>query len=86
MTILRVGPALQLDDEAHARPVGLVAQVRDPLELLLTDQVGDLRDQSAVAALLDHERELGDDQRVLAAAKRLAVDPARILTLPRPEA
>ena len=42
-------------------------------DLLLADEVGDLRDQPAVAALLDHERELGDDDRLLAALERLDV-------------
>ena len=35
--------ALQLDDDAHAGLVGLVAQVGDALELLLADQLADAR-------------------------------------------
>ena len=35
-------------------------------ELLLGEQLGDLADDAAVAALLDHERQLGDDDRLLA--------------------
>jgi hypothetical protein len=62
-----IGAALQLDHQPHPRAVGLVAQISDPLELLLAHEVRDLRDQPAVSTLLDHERELGDDQRVLAA-------------------
>ena len=65
--------ALQLDHEPHSRAVRLVAQIRDPVDLLLADQVGDLRDQAAVAALLDHERQLGDDHGLLAALQRLDV-------------
>src|SRR5215211_5966898 len=65
-----VRAALQLDHDAHARAVGLVAKVGDPVQLLLANQVGDLLDQPAVAALLDHERKLGDDQRLLATLER----------------
>ena len=68
--------ALQLDHDAHAGAVRLVAQVGDPVELLLPDEFGDLGDETAVAALLDLEGELGDDQRVLAALERLDVDAA----------
>ena len=77
----RIAAALQLDHEAHPGAVGLVAQVGDPGDLLLADEVGDLRDQAAVAALLDLERQLGDDDRLLAALERLDVglgaDPDR---------
>ena len=65
---VRVGVALELDDEAHAALVGVVLDVRDAGELLVGDQVGDLLDEAAVAALLDHEGQLGDDDRLLAAA------------------
>ena len=71
----RVAAALQLDHEAHPGAVGLVAQVRDPGDLLLANEVGDLRDQAAVAALLHLERELRDDDRFAAALKRLDVGP-----------
>ena len=37
--------ALQLDDDAHAVAVGLVAQVADALELLVAHQLGDVLDQ-----------------------------------------
>ncbi len=77
----RVAAALGLDHQAHAGAVGLVAQVGDPGDLFLADEVGDLRDQAAVAALLDHEWQLGDDDRVAAALERLDVgagaDPNR---------
>ncbi len=65
--------ALQLDHQPHARAIRLVAQVRDLADLLVADEVGDLRDQAAVAALADGERELGDDDRLLAALDRLDV-------------
>ena len=69
----RVAAALELDHQAHPGAVGLVAQVGDPVDLLLPHEVGDLRDQAAVAALLDLERELGDDDRLAAALERLDV-------------
>ncbi len=65
--------ALELDHQAHPRAVGLVAQVGDALEFLVADEVGDLRHQAAVAELLDRERELGDDDRLLAPPQRLDV-------------
>ena len=70
---LRDRVALELDHEAHAALVGLVAQVGDLGDLLVVDEVGDLRDQPAVAALLDLERQLGDDDRLLALRQRLDV-------------
>ena len=69
----RLTAALQLDHQPHPGAVGLVAQVGDPLHLLVAHEVGDLRDQAVFAALLDHERQLGDDDRVLAALERLDV-------------
>jgi hypothetical protein len=38
-------PALELDDDADAVLVGLVADVGDALDLLVVDQIGDLLDQ-----------------------------------------
>src|SRR5690606_5301217 len=52
--------ALDLDVDAHAVLVGLVAQFADALELLLLDQVRDLLDQ---ARLVDLVRDLGDADR-----------------------
>ena len=63
---LRVGVALELDHHAHAATVRVVLDVRDLGELLLGVQVGDLADQAAIAALLDHEGQLGDHDVVLA--------------------
>ena len=83
---LRDRVALQLDHQAHAGAIRLVAQVGDLGDLLVADEVGDLRDQPAVAALLDRERELGDDDRLLAALDRLDVglgaDPDRAAARP----
>ena len=61
--------ALQFDDDAHARLVGLVADVGDAFDLLLVDQLGDLLDQRLLVNLIGN---LVDDQR-------LAVAPADIL-------
>jgi hypothetical protein len=66
--------ALHLDHQAHAVAVGLVADVGDLGDLLLVDELDDLGDQPVVAALLDHERQLGDDQRLLALADLLDAD------------
>ena len=49
---------LELDDDAHAVPVGLVVEVRDALEPSLADQ---LRDTSDQRGLVDHVGNLGDD-------------------------
>ena len=57
---LRHLAALQLDDDAHAVAIGLVAQVGDALDRLLADQVGDALDQ---LRLVDLIRNLGDDDR-----------------------
>ncbi len=77
----RVAAALGLDHQAHAGAIGLVAQVGDAGDLFVADEVGDLRDQAAFAALLDHEGQLGDDDRVAATLERLDVgagaDPHR---------
>ena len=72
---LRDHAALELDHDPHALAVGLVAQVGDLGDLLLADELGDLLDQAAVAALLDHEGQLGDDDRLLAVADVLGVRP-----------
>src|SRR5690606_35362920 len=52
--------ALQLDDDAHALTARLVAQIGDPVDLLLAHQRGDLLDQDL---LVDLVRNLGDDNR-----------------------
>ena len=66
--------AFELDHEPHPGAfVALVAEVGDSLEFFVAGEVGDLGDQTAFAALLDHERELGDDDRLLAPLQRLDV-------------
>ncbi len=62
--------ALQLDDDAHALAVGLVAQVGDALDALLADQLGDALDQRR---LVDLVGDLGDDERLALLAQRLGV-------------
>ena len=55
--------ALQLDDDAHAVLVGLVAQLRDALDQLAAHQLGDALEQPR---LVDLVRQLGDDDRLVA--------------------
>ena len=57
---LRHFAALQLDDDAHAVAIGLVAQVGDAFDRLLAHQLGDPLDQ---LRLVDLIRNLGDDDR-----------------------
>src|SRR5581483_6844584 len=70
---LRNRIALQLDLDAHAGAVRVILQVGDLGEHLLVDELGDLRDDARVAALLHAVRKLGDDDRALAAAELLDV-------------
>ena len=55
--------ALQLDDDAHARPVGFVAQVGDTFEFSIVCQLGDLRHQRG---LVDRVWKLVDDDPLAA--------------------
>ena len=50
--------ALQLDDDAHAVAIGLVADVGDALDGLVADQVGDALEQLRLVHLIG---DLGDD-------------------------
>ena len=70
---LRDRVALELDHQAHAALVRVVLDVGDLGDAAVFDEVGDLLDQAAVAALLDHERQLGDDDRLFALLERLDV-------------
>ena len=56
--------ALQLDDDAHAVLVGLVAQLGDAVDLLVAHQLGDALEQARLVHLV---RQLGDDDRLAAA-------------------
>lgn len=60
---LGVGVPFQLDDDAHAVPVALVAQIGDLLDPLFLDEVGDRLDQPR---LVDHVGDLGDDDPLAA--------------------
>ncbi len=62
--LLGLGAALQLDDDAHAAPVGFVAQVGDGINPLLPRQVRDAFDQ---AGFVDLVGDLGDNDAVAAA-------------------
>ncbi len=53
--------ALQLDDDAHALAVGLVANIGDALDLLLAHQFGDLLHHRRLVHLIGN---LGDDERL----------------------
>jgi len=66
---LRNGVALQLDLDAHAGAIGVVGEIGDLGQHLLPHEVGDLADHTRVAALLHAVRQLGDDDRRLAAAQ-----------------
>ena len=59
--------ALQLDHDAHAIAIRLVAQVRDAFDRLLAHQLRDVLDQ---ALLVDLVRNLGHDDRLLVALLR----------------
>ena len=67
------GVALQLDHDAHALAVGLVADVGDAFDLLLAHQLGDLLDHRRLVHLI---RDLGDDQRLALLAHGLGRDAA----------
>ena len=63
--------ALELDDDAHAVAIELVAQVRDSLQFLLANEFGDLLDQRRLVDLI---RDFRDDQRFAILAQGLGVD------------
>ena len=67
--------ALELDDDAHAVLVGLVAQLADAFELLLAHELGDALDEPRLVNLV---RQLRDDDRfaIAAVAERLDVRAA----------
>ena len=76
---LRDRVALELDDQADAGLVRLVAQVGDPLDAVVLHDLGDLLDQAravvapvALGHLVGH---LGDDDPLLALLHRLDVRP-----------
>ena len=50
--LLGLGAALQLDDDAHAAPVGFIAQVRDVSRSFFAHQVGDTFDQGGFIHLV----------------------------------
>ena len=55
---LMLRAALELDDDAHAVAVGLVANIGDVVDDLFVDQLGDALDQVGLVYLV---RDLGDD-------------------------
>ena len=76
---LRHRVALELDHDADAVAVGLVAQVGDPLDVLALHQLGDALDQARLVHLV---RQLGDDDRD-AVALLLVLDAGARLHLHR---
>jgi hypothetical protein len=66
------GPPAQLDDDAHAVAIGLVAQIGDAVDLAVLHQVGDAHDQ---VGLVDLVGELADDQLLPAGFGGLQGDP-----------
>ena len=66
----RDGLALELDDEAHARAVRLVAQVADLRDLLGLHEIDDVLDQRGAVDLV---RQLGDDDGAPVALDLLGV-------------
>ena len=67
---LRVGVLLELDDDAHAVAVGLVAQAGDAVELLVAHLLGDVLDE---LALVDLIRQLGHDDADAVVSPRLGL-------------
>jgi hypothetical protein len=68
----RVRPTLELDDEANSVAIRLVPNVGDVVDLPPLRQPGDLLDD---LGLVHGVGQLGDDQLLLAATKRLLHDP-----------
>ena len=58
--------ALDLDDDAHAVAIGLVAQIRDALDALLANELRDALDQRRLVDLIG---DLADDQRLAVLAQ-----------------
>ena len=58
---LRHLAALELDDDPHPVAIGLVAQVGNPLDRLLANEIGDPLDQLRLVDLIGN---LGDDDRL----------------------
>ena len=65
---LMLGAALELDDDAHAVAVGLVADVGDVVDDLFGDELGDALDE---VGLVDLVGDLGDDDGLAAAGDGL---------------
>ena len=78
---LRLGAALQLDHDAHAVAVALIADVRDVVDDLVVDQFGDALDQ---VGLVDLVRNFGDDDRLAIFVNVSMAALARIMKRPRP--
>ena len=58
---LGVGITAQFDHDPHAIAVGFIADIRDPLQLLVVNQLGDPLNQRGLVGL---EGQFGDDHRI----------------------
>ena len=65
-----VGIMPELDDNAHAFPVGFIPKVSNPLHFLILDKIGNLLDQ---IGLVDQIRKLCHDNAVLSVLHGLDV-------------
>ena len=79
---LGLGVAPQLDHDPHPLAVRLVAEVGDPGDVPLLDQLGDPLDQGRLVHLVG---DLGDDDGVLARSCSVSISArARTVISPRP--
>ena len=80
---LGVGILLQLDDDAHTVPVGLVPDVGDPFQALVLHLVGHIFDEHPLVDLIG---DLGDDDTVRSLPNSSNSVRARTISRPRPVA
>ena len=80
-TISGFRAALELDDDAHAVAIALVANVADVVDDLFVDQFGDALDE---LGLVDLVGDLGDDDRLLFLGQVFDGGRARMRKRPRP--
>ena len=78
---LRLRAALELDDDAHAVAVALVAHVADVVNDLLGHQFGNALDELGLVHLVGN---LGDDDRLFFLGQVFVATLARIMKRPRP--
>ena len=79
---LGIGVALEFDDDAHAVAVGLIAQVRDAIQALFVDLVGNVPDELPLVHLIGQLRH-DDAGAVLAVLLKLRSGPQHNLAAAR---